>query len=83
MVNGIIKGLQKFVEILLVKENLVFFVGKAFIVFVLPLFAFGNGEVVIIGAGRFYIKKVGSFSRFYFLREDLIPAIRLVFFHRL
>jgi hypothetical protein len=82
MVYGIVQRVQKFVKIFLVKENLVFFIGKALIILIVPLLTFRNGEVVVIGPGRFYIKKVGPFASLHFLRENFIPAIRLVLFHR-
>ncbi len=47
----LLRASKKLIEILLVKENLVFFVGEAFIVLIIPLFAFRDREVIIIGPG--------------------------------
>ena len=84
MIYRIIQGLDKLVKIFLIKENLVFLIGKAFIILIIPFLAFSYGKVVVIGPGRLYVEKVGPFARFHFLRENLIPAIaiRLVLFHR-
>lgn len=81
VVDGIIKRIHKLVEVLFVEKNLVFFIRKAIIILVIPLLAFGDGQVVIIGASRLNVEEIRSFPSFYFLRENLIATV-FVLFHK-
>jgi hypothetical protein len=83
VVHGVVEGFHEFVEIFLVEENLVLFVGKTFIIFVEPLFAFGDGKVIIVGSGRLHIEKISALPSLYFLRINLLAAVVLVLFHRI
>ena len=49
MANGLLKRFHKFVKILLIKEDFVFFV-KETVVFKAPL-AFGDGQVIVVASG--------------------------------
>jgi hypothetical protein len=78
----VVQGVNEFSEILFIEKDLVFFISKPFIVFVVPLLTLGNSQVVVIRPGCLHIKKVGPFSCLYFFGVNLITSIRLVLFHR-
>ena len=59
-----------------------FFISKPITVLTEPFFAFGDGDVVVVVAGGFYIKEVHSFACLYFLRINLFSAVAFVIFHR-
>ena len=81
VIDGIIERVHKFVKVLFVQENFVFFVRKAFIVLIEPFFALRNRHIKVIRPGRFNIKKISAFPCLHFLRVNFIPAIVFVLFH--
>src|SRR5690606_39092884 len=75
----VVEGLYKLIEVFLVEENLVLFVSEP--VLFKPLLAFSDGQVVIVGTGRFHIKEISPLASLHFRRENFVPAICLVVFH--
>jgi hypothetical protein len=45
---------------------------------IVPTLAFGDGNVIVVGSGRSYIKKVGAFSSSDFLRIHLISPFQVI-----
>lgn len=65
MIYCFIQSIYKFEEIFLVQKDFVLLVTE-----VIPIhssLAFGDGQVIIVTTGRLDIKKISSFSCFYFL----------------
>jgi hypothetical protein len=54
-----VQGIAKFVKILLIQVNFGF---DEVAIVKFAAFAFGNGDVIVIVPGGFYIKKIGAFS---------------------
>ena len=81
VIHGIVQGIYKLVEVLLIQEDLVFFVREPIVVLVIPLLAFSDGEVIVVGTGRLHIEEVSSLAGLNFFGIDLIPAV-LVVFHK-
>src|SRR6478736_2399529 len=81
MIDSIIERVHKFIKILFIKEYLVFFVRKAFVVLIEPLFALRNRHIKVICPGRFNIKKISALPCLHFLRVNFVPAIVFVLFH--
>lgn len=81
MVYRVVEGIHEFIKILLVQEYFMFFVGKAFVVLVEPLFALRDGYIKVVCTGRFHIKKISALARLHFLGENFVPAIVFVLFH--
>jgi hypothetical protein len=56
-IHGFLEALYKLVEVFFVKKHLVFLVGEISILACVAS-AFGDGDVVVVGTGRFHIKKI-------------------------
>ncbi len=75
-----VEGFLKLVKIFFIQKNL-----KSLVRVVSTLFTFGNGQKVIVGLGRFYVKKIRSpLTRFKLSREYTVVACASLFlvFHR-
>ena len=81
VVDCIVEGIHKFIEVLFVKKYFMFLVREALIIFVETLFAFSDGYIKVICTGRFHIKKISALARLHFLGENFVPAIVFVLFH--
>ena len=64
MIHGLIERIGKLEEVLLIKKDLMLLVRE--VVAVHPSFALGDRDVEVVGAGRLDVKKISSFSCFYF-----------------
>ena len=71
VVDHILQSFCKFLEIFLIKENLVFIVSETSIGTDFPL-AFGNSQIIIIPFRRFDVKEIGTLSSPDRFRENVL-----------
>ncbi len=69
MIDCIVEGIHKFIEVLFVKKDLVFLIREAFIVLVEALFTFCDRHIKVVCTGRFHIKKISALARLHFQKN--------------
>ena len=61
VVDGFLQGFNELLEIFFIQKKLLLFIGESLALCLPP--TLGDGNVIVIGAGRFYIEEIGAFAR--------------------
>ena len=76
VVDGFFEGIDKFIEVFFVQKQFVFLVGESIALRVAA--TLGDGDVIIAGAGRFYVEEIRALARPDPLGVQFFP---ILFFH--